>query len=113
MALVKPADLIKSLSRKYCMHSDTYFRTNKHNGKVYTGKLCNPYAGVPTPEQTANRTKFATVAATARAILAAQQSDADPTNYNKLVRYQKEYKSDTTAGSLYGLIFSKEYKLTV
>ena len=42
MAKINPMELIKSMSKKVCMHSDVYFRTNKQTGVTYTGKLCNP-----------------------------------------------------------------------
>ena len=42
MAFIKPMALIESMSKKVCMHSDVYFRTNRQTGKVTTGKLCYP-----------------------------------------------------------------------
>ncbi len=38
MAEIKPMALIESMSKKVCMHSDVYFRTNRQTGKVTTEK---------------------------------------------------------------------------
>ena len=35
------------MSKKVCMHSDVYFRTNRQTGKVTTGKLCYPSTKEP------------------------------------------------------------------
>ena len=37
MAKIKPMALIENMSKKVCMHSDVYFRTNKQTGVVYSG----------------------------------------------------------------------------
>jgi len=110
MAKIKPMGLIESMSGKVCGHSDTYFRTNKRNGNVSSGKLCNPYSGEPTANQTAVRTKFTTATAKAKAILAATSSDTDQSNYTKLQAYTASYAANRTfGGSLYNFIVKKEY----
>ena len=40
MSAIKPMGLVESMSGKLCGHSDIYFF--RRNGKVFTGKLCNP-----------------------------------------------------------------------
>ena len=60
--------LIESMSGKICGHSDMYFF--RKNGKVFSGKICNPSAKEPTASQLAQRTKFATARANAKTALA-------------------------------------------
>ena len=40
MSQVKPMGLVESMSGKLCGHSDLYFF--RKNGKVFSGKICNP-----------------------------------------------------------------------
>ena len=100
MAKIKPMALVESMSKKVCMHSDVYFRTNKITGQVYTGKLCNPFTGEPSTDQKANMTRFGKVSAAVKARLAALST----TEKDALV---KAYKSQTKIGSLYGYAFKK------
>ena len=58
MAFIKPMALIESMSKKVCMHSDVYFRTNRQTGKVTTGKLCYPSTKEPNAAQTAAKARF-------------------------------------------------------
>ena len=44
--------LIESMSGKICGHSDMYFF--RKNGKVFSGKICNPSAKEPTASQLAH-----------------------------------------------------------
>lgn len=74
MALIRPLETIKSMSKKVCEHSDVYFRTNKRTGKTYTGKMCNPYDGGSSANQVAKRARFAKVSAAIRARLAVPAS---------------------------------------
>ncbi|MCQ2311176.1 MAG: hypothetical protein MJZ64_05440 [Paludibacteraceae bacterium] len=111
MAKIKPMGLIESMSGKVCTHSDVYFRTNKRTGAVCSGKLCNPYTGEPSTNQTAARTKFANAIASAKAILAAKSTDEDQSNYTKLQTYTASYKADNKfAGTLFNFIMKKEYE---
>ena len=98
MASIKPMALIESMSKKVCMHSDVYFRTNKQTGKVFTGKLCNPSDKAPSAAQTAAKARFAKVVAAVRTIL------TDPTEKATLLA---EYKSQTKIGSLFGYAMHK------
>ena len=41
--------LIESMSGKICGHSDMYFF--RKNGKVFSGKICNPSTKEPTENQ--------------------------------------------------------------
>jgi len=90
--------LIESMSKKVCMHSDVYFRTNKQTGVTYSGKLCNPSTKAPSVNQTAAKARFAKVVAAVRLIL------TDPTEKAKL---QAEYKAQTKIGSLFGYAMKK------
>jgi hypothetical protein len=98
MAEIRPMELIKSMSKKVCMHSDVYFRTNKQTGKTTTGKLCNPSDKEPSAAQTAAKARFAKVAAAVRAIL------TDP---EQKARLKAEYKAQTKIGSLFGYAMHK------
>ena len=98
MAKIKPMALIESMSKKVCMHSDVYFRTNKQTGVTYTGKLCNPSTAAPSSAQTAAKARFAKVAAAVRTIL------ENPTEKAKL---KAEFKSQTKIGSLFGYAMKK------
>jgi hypothetical protein len=98
MARIKPMALIESMSKKVCMHSDVYFRTNKQTGVTYSGKLCNPSTKAPSVNQTNAKARFAKVVAAVRLIL------ADPTEKAKL---EKEYKAQTKIGSLFGYAMKK------
>lgn len=98
MAKIKPMALIESMSKKVCMHSNVYFRTNKQTGVVYSGKLCNPSAKPDSVNQTAAKARFAKVVAAVRTIL------TDATEKAKL---QAEFKSQTKIGSLFGYAMHK------
>jgi len=98
MAEIKPMELIKSMSKKVCMHSDVYFRTNKQTGKTTTGKLCNPSDKADSEAQTKAKARFAKVQAAVRAIL------TDPEQKAKL---KAEYKAQTKYGSLFGYAMHK------
>ena len=98
MAKIKPMALIESMSKKVCMHSDVYFRTNKQTGVTYTGKLCNPSNKADSADQVKAKNRFRKVVAAIRAIL------ADPTEKAKL---QAEYKTQTKIGSLFGYAMHK------
>ena len=98
MAKIKPMALIESMSKKVCMHSDVYFRTNKQTGVTYSGKLCNPSTEEPSAAQIAAKARFAKVVAAVRAIL------ADPTEKAKL---KAEFKNQTKIGSLFGYAMKK------
>ena len=99
MAQIKPMALIENMSKKVCMHSDVYFRTNKKTGKVYTGKLCNPSTKDPSASQTAAKARFAKVSAAVRAILAGSSEQK-----TQLVA---EYQKQTRIGSLFGYAMHK------
>ena len=99
MAEIKPMELIKSMSKKVCDHSDVYFRTNKKTGKVTTGKLCNPSTKEPSVNQTAARARFAKVSAAVRAILAGTSEQK-----TALVA---EYNAQHKIGTLFGYAMSK------
>lgn len=96
MALIKPMELIASMSGKICGHSNKYFAVR--NGTQYTGTICNPYTGEPTEKQIAVRQKFADTYA-AMANLTEEQKEA----YREAFRKQKKCKT------LRGFIFSQLY----
>jgi len=91
--------LIENMSKKVCMHSDVYFRTNKKTGKVYTGKLCNPNTKEPSAAQTAAKARFAKVSAAVRALLAGSSEQK-----TALVA---EYNAQNKIGSLFGYAMHK------
>ena len=96
MSLIKPMELIASMSGKICGHSNKYFAVR--NGTQYTGTICNPYTGEPTEKQIAVRQKFADTYA-AMANLTEEQKEA----YIEAFRKQKKCKT------LRGFIFSQLY----
>lgn len=98
MARITPMDLIKSMQKKICMHSDVYFRTNKQTGQTYTGKICNPSDKAPSPQQIAARNRFKKVAAAVRTVL------NDPTEKAQL---KAEFKAQSKYGSLFGYAMHK------
>ena len=98
MAEIRPMELIKSMSKKVCMHSDVYFRTNKQTGKTTTGKLCNPSEKPDSANQIAAKARFAKVVAAVRTVL------SDPTEKAKL---KAEYKAQNKIGSLFGYAMHK------
>ena len=104
MALIRPLETIKSMSKKVCEHSDVYFRTNKRTGKTYTGKMCNPYEGEPSADQVAKRTRFAKVSAAIRTRLAVPASGT-PTEEQVAIR--KAYESQFKVGSLFGFAWKQ------
>ncbi len=99
MAKIKPMALIESMSKKVCMHSDVYFRTNKQTGTTYTGKLCNPSTQEPSAAQTAAKARFAKVVTAVRTILAGSSEQK-----TALVA---GYKAQTKIGSLFGYAMHK------
>ena len=96
MAKFVPMELLKSLSGKVCMHSDTYFARRYDTN--YTGKICNPFTGEPSAAQTAQRTKFASARAAVKA-LTTEQVNA----YKASFKNQRKYKS------LQGYMFAMEF----
>ena len=98
MSEIKPMALIESMRKKVCMHSDTYFRTNRQTGKVTTGKLCYPSTKEPSAAQTAAKARFKKVVAAVRTIL------TDPAEKAKLLA---EYKRQHRYGSLLGYAVAK------
>lgn len=104
MALIRPLETIKSMSKKVCEHSDVYFRTNKRTGKTYTGKMCNPYDGGSSADQVAKRARFAKVSAAIRARLAVPTSGT-PTEEQVAIR--KAYESQFRVGSLFGFAWKQ------
>ena len=98
MSRIKPMVLIDSMSKKVCMHSNVYFRTNPITGTTYTGKLCNPSDQAPTAPQIRNRERFKKVTAAVRLIL------RDPEQKALL---KAEFKSQTKIGSLFGYAVNK------
>lgn len=98
MAAINPIDLIKNMSKKICMHSDFFFRTNKQTGKTTTAKVCNPSEKAASQHQIAVRNRFAKVTAAVRAIL------QDSAEKEKL---EAEFKAQTKFGSLFGYAMHK------
>lgn len=98
MSQVKPMGLIESMSGKICGHSDMYFF--RKNGKVFSGKICNPSTKEPSENQLAAQAKFKTARTNAKAAL------ADPEQKAIL---EAAFKAQKKYYSLYGYIFAQEY----
>ena len=98
MSQIKPMGLIESMSGKVCEHSDMYFF--RKNGKVFSGKICNPSTKEPTATQLAAQNKFKTARTNAMTALADPQQKA---TYEAAFKNQKKYYS------LYGYVFAQEY----
>lgn len=87
MPKIKPMGLIESMSGKVCRHSDVYFF--RRNGKVFTGKRCNPYKGDPSASQTAHRTLFGQIATAVKARKAdPSKAAADAVAFANQSRYE-------------------------
>lgn len=99
MAKIKPMALIESMSKKVCMHSDVYFRTNKQTGVTYSGKLCNPSEKEASASQIAAKARFAKVVAAVRTILAGTSEQK--------ATLVAGYKAQTKIGSLFGYAMHK------
>ncbi|MGN0234926.1 MAG: hypothetical protein ACI4BD_01225 [Paludibacteraceae bacterium] len=103
MSAIQPMGLVESMSGKLCRHSDIYFF--RRNGKVFTGKICQPSDKEPTPAQQAQRILFATARANAKSALADPEQRAA---YLEAFHNQKKYKDFN------GYVFAQEYaKLSV
>ena len=109
MALIRPLETIKSMSKKVCEHSDVYFRTNKKTGKVCSGKLCNPSTKPASVDQISVRQKFTATMAKVKAICSAKATDTDTANYEKQVAYRKAYDAQHEIGVFTAFVFKKEY----
>lgn len=90
--------LIESMSGKLCSHSDMYFF--RKNGKVFSGKLCNPSTKPPTANQIAQRAKFATARANMKTVL------ADPA---QKAAYMEAFKNQKKYSDFNGYVFAMEY----
>ena len=98
MSQVKPMALVESMSGKICGHSDMYFF--RKNGKVFSGKICNPSTKEPSATQLAAQAKFKTARTNAKAAL------ADAT---QRAAYEEAFKNQKKYYSLYGYVFAQEY----
>lgn len=98
MSQIKPNALIESMSGKICGHSDMYFF--RKNGKVFSGKICNPSTKEPTAAQQAQRAKFATARANAKTAL------ADP---EQKAAYLTAFKNQKKYSDFSGYVFAMEY----
>ena len=96
MSQIKPMGLVESMSGKLCGHSDIYFF--RKNGKVFSGKMCNPSKKEPTANQTAQRAKFAQARAAVKALTSEQKA-----------AYEESFKHQSKYPSLHGYIFAMEY----
>ena len=96
MALIKPMELLTALSGKVCGHSNKYFAVR--NGTQYTGTICHPYTGDPTPNQVAVRQKFADTIEALNA-LTTQEKEA----------YQEAFRKQKKCKTLRGYIFAQLY----
>ena len=98
MSQVKPIALVESMSGKICGHSDMYFF--RKNGKVFSGKICNPSTKEPSATQLAAQAKFKPARTNVKAAL------ADATQH---AAYEEAFKNQKKYYSLYGYVFAQEY----
>ena len=98
MSKIKPMGLVESMSGKICGHSDMYFF--RKNGKVFSGKICNPSTKDPSANQLTAQNKFKTARTNAKTAL------ADPT---QRAAYETAFKAQKKYYSLYGYVFAQEY----
>ena len=96
MSQIKPMGLVESMSGKLCGHSDIYFF--RKNGKVFSGKMCNPSKKEPTANQIAQRAKFAQARAAVKALTAEQKA-----------AYAESFKNQKKYCDFNGYIFAMEY----
>lgn len=86
------------MSGKLCSHSDMYFF--RKNGKVFSGKICNPSTKEPSSAQIAQRAKFTTARANAKSAL------ADAT---QRAAYEESFKNQKKYHDFNGYVFAQEY----
>lgn len=98
MSQIKPMGLVESMSGKICSHSDMYFF--RKNGKVFSGKRCNPSTKEPSAAQIAKRTKFATARANAKTALADSEQKA---------AYLAAFKKQRKYVDFNGYVIAQEY----
>lgn len=98
MSKIKPTDLVESMSGKLCGHSEYYFF--RKNGKVFSGRMCNPSTKEPTANQLAQRQKFATARANAKTALA---------NSEQKAAYMEAFKKQKKYSDFSGYVFAMEY----
>ena len=72
----------------------------RKNGKVFSGKICNPSTKEPTATQLAAQAKFKTARTNVKAAL------ADAT---QRAAYEEAFKNQKKYYSLYGYVFAQEY----
>jgi hypothetical protein len=90
--------LVESMSGKLCGHSDMYFF--RKNGKVFSGKICNPSTKDPSASQLTAQNKFKTARTNAKTALADAEQRA---------AYEAAFKAQKKYYSLYGYVFAQEY----
>ena len=77
MAIIKPIDVIKSISGKYGSGSSDYFATNTSSNVIHLAKYLNKPMGEPTESQKAQMEKFRIQALQASAWLRANHPSAE------------------------------------
>ena len=90
--------LIETMSGTVGEHYGMYFF--RKNGKVFSGKICNPSTKEPSENQLAAQAKFKTARTNAKAALADPEQKAI---LEAAFKVQKKYYS------LYGYVFAQEY----
>ena len=98
MSKIKPMGLVESMSGKICGHSDMYFF--RKNGKVFSGKICNPSTKDPSANQLTAQNKFKTARINAKTAL------ADPTQRATL---EEAFRSQTKYTSLFAFTVAQKY----
>jgi len=96
MSKIVPVDLVESMSGSLCSHSPFYFF--RKNGRTFSARICNPYKGEPTANQTAQRAKFSQARAAVKALTPEQKA-----------AYAETFKNQRKFATLQGYIFAMEY----
>lgn len=58
MARIQTNSLITGISGKLCKHDDVFMMTNGQTGRIYTGRICNPFEGEASEKQMQVRNRF-------------------------------------------------------
>lgn len=91
MAKITPIDVIKGISGKYGNGSNDYFATTSSSNKIHLAKFSNPYKGLATDKQLAQREKFTTKQAACTAWLNTNRP-SEKNGQNGTADYQRVQK---------------------
>lgn len=108
MAIIKNATPFDAVMRKFSSTDEIYFKNRKADNATIGVRMKHPNSG-NSASQIAHRAALTATAAKVKAILAAQSTDTDPSNYNKLQQYKAAFPNQKRYMYLYNYIFAQEY----